>query len=157
MFNTHWPESVISSSRRFDTVIALLQEIYLNVWPWIHIISLHYIYDTYVTQDEETSLQKLNLSDCKLKTDLNNVINALGSNQCLQVSHFLQLWFVNVTKNSKTIEYQRNLVSFSTFTIFLNSLFHEISASGMYLLVLQKGFFVTPQPVLFIGKTEKCV
>ncbi len=36
-------------------------------------------------QDEETSLQKLNLSDCKLKTDLNNVINALGSNQCLQV------------------------------------------------------------------------
>eukprot|EP00090_Calanus_glacialis_P000689 TRINITY_DN10463_c0_g1_i2.p1 TRINITY_DN10463_c0_g1~~TRINITY_DN10463_c0_g1_i2.p1 ORF type:complete len:1522 (-),score=274.97 TRINITY_DN10463_c0_g1_i2:738-5303(-) len=36
-------------------------------------------------QEEETSLQKLNLSDCKLKTDINNVINALGSNQCLQV------------------------------------------------------------------------
>ena len=30
-------------------------------------------------------MQKLNLSDCKLKTDINNVINALGSNQCLQV------------------------------------------------------------------------
>ena len=27
----------------------------------------------------------MNLSDCKLKTDINNVINALGSNQCLQV------------------------------------------------------------------------
>ena len=37
-------------------------------------------------QEEETSLQKLNLSDCKLKTDINNVINALGSNQCLQVN-----------------------------------------------------------------------
>merc|ERR1719222_1182995 len=36
-------------------------------------------------QEEESSLQKLNLSDCKLKTDINNVINALGSNQCLQV------------------------------------------------------------------------
>jgi hypothetical protein len=47
----------------------------------------------YVTQDEETSLQKLNLADCKLKTDLNNVINALGSNQCLQVSHFLKVVF----------------------------------------------------------------
>merc|ERR1719342_1210810 len=36
-------------------------------------------------QEEESSLTKLNLSDCKLKTDINNVINALGSNQCLQV------------------------------------------------------------------------
>ena len=35
-------------------------------------------------QDEETVVQKLNLSDCKLKTELCNVINALGSNQCLQ-------------------------------------------------------------------------
>ena len=35
-------------------------------------------------QDEETAVQKLNLSDCKLKTELGNVINALGSNQCLQ-------------------------------------------------------------------------
>ncbi len=35
-------------------------------------------------QDEETVLQKLNLSDCKLKAEINNVINALGSNQCLQ-------------------------------------------------------------------------
>ncbi len=35
-------------------------------------------------QDEETALQKLNLSDCRLRTELNNVINALGSNQCLQ-------------------------------------------------------------------------
>ena len=26
------------------------------------------------------------MSDCKLKTDLNNVINALGSNQCIQVN-----------------------------------------------------------------------
>ena len=37
-------------------------------------------------QEEESGLQKLNLSDCKLKTDINNMINALGSNQCLQVS-----------------------------------------------------------------------
>ena len=29
-------------------------------------------------------MQKLNLSDCKLKAEINNVINALGSNQCLQ-------------------------------------------------------------------------
>ena len=38
-----------------------------------------------VFQEEESCLQKLNLSDCKLKTDINNMINALGSNQCLQV------------------------------------------------------------------------
>lgn len=37
-----------------------------------------------VVQDEETSLTKLNLSDCKLKGEINNIINALGSNQCLQ-------------------------------------------------------------------------
>jgi len=35
-------------------------------------------------QDEETVLQKLNLSDCKLRSEVNNVINALGSNQSLQ-------------------------------------------------------------------------
>jgi hypothetical protein len=35
-------------------------------------------------QDEESSIQKLNLSDCKLRNEINNVINALGSNQCLQ-------------------------------------------------------------------------
>ena len=35
-------------------------------------------------QDEETAVQKLNLCDCKLKAELGNVINALGSNQCLQ-------------------------------------------------------------------------
>lgn len=35
-------------------------------------------------QDEDTSVQKLNLADCRLKNELNNVINALGSNQCLQ-------------------------------------------------------------------------
>ena len=40
---------------------------------------------SFSTQEEESSLQKLNLSDCKLKTDINNVINALASNQCLQV------------------------------------------------------------------------
>jgi hypothetical protein len=28
-------------------------------------------------QDEESSIQKLNLSDCKLRTEINNVINAL--------------------------------------------------------------------------------
>ena len=43
------------------------------------------ITDSFPFQEEESSLQKLNLSDCKLKTDINNVINALGSNQCLQV------------------------------------------------------------------------
>lgn len=37
-----------------------------------------------LSQDEESSIQKLNLSDCKLRTEINNVINALGSNQCLQ-------------------------------------------------------------------------
>jgi hypothetical protein len=63
--------------------------------------SNHYIYENYVTQDEETSLQKLNLADCKLKTDLNNVINALGSNQCLQVRYLLKLCFVKVTYNKK--------------------------------------------------------
>ena len=36
-------------------------------------------------QDEETAVQKLNLCDCKLKAELGNVINALGSNQfCLR-------------------------------------------------------------------------
>lgn len=38
----------------------------------------------HMIQDEETTVQKLNLSDCKLKAEINNVINALGSNQCLQ-------------------------------------------------------------------------
>ena len=38
----------------------------------------------HMIQDEETTVQKLNMSDCKLKSDINNVINALGSNQCLQ-------------------------------------------------------------------------
>ena len=42
-------------------------------------------------QEEESSLQKLNLSDCKLKTDINNVINALGSNQCLQVMTMIEI------------------------------------------------------------------
>ena len=41
-----------------------------------------------VFQEEESCLQKLNLSDCKLKTDINNMINALGSNQCLQVGRY---------------------------------------------------------------------
>ena len=36
-------------------------------------------------------MQKLNLSDCKLKTDINNVINALGSNQCLQVMTMMEM------------------------------------------------------------------
>ena len=36
-----------------------------------------------ITSDE-ASVNKLNLSDCKLKSEINNVINALGSNQSLQ-------------------------------------------------------------------------
>ena len=35
-------------------------------------------------EDGKTAVQKLNLCDCKLKAELGNVINALGSNQCLQ-------------------------------------------------------------------------
>ncbi len=35
-------------------------------------------------QEEDVVLQKLNLSDCKLKSEIHTVINALGSNQCLQ-------------------------------------------------------------------------
>ena len=35
-------------------------------------------------QEEESQLQKLNFSDCKMKGEMSNVINALGSNQCLQ-------------------------------------------------------------------------
>ena len=34
--------------------------------------------------NEDTAVSKLNLSDCKLKSEINNVINALGSNQSLQ-------------------------------------------------------------------------
>ena len=49
---------------------------------WFRLISA-------LIQEEESSLQKLNLSDCKLKTDINNVINALGSNQCLQVMNLM--------------------------------------------------------------------
>jgi Ran GTPase-activating protein (RanGAP) involved in mRNA processing and transport len=37
-----------------------------------------------LVQEEDSQLQKLNLSDCKLKGEMSNVINALGSNQCLQ-------------------------------------------------------------------------
>ena len=47
-------------------------------------------------QEEESSLQKLNLSDCKLKTDINNVINALGSNQCLQVMTMVKMMMTMV-------------------------------------------------------------
>ncbi len=35
-------------------------------------------------QDEETAVQKLNLSDCRLRSEIGNVLNALGSKQCLQ-------------------------------------------------------------------------
>ena len=38
----------------------------------------------FLLQEEESGLTKLNLSDCKLKGEINNVINALGSNQSLQ-------------------------------------------------------------------------
>ena len=36
-------------------------------------------------QDEDCVLQSLIISDCKLKSDLFNMINALGSNTCLQM------------------------------------------------------------------------
>ena len=54
-------------------------------------------YSRFLFQEEESCLQKLNLSDCKLKTDINNMINALGSNQCLQVKNggFQSLVFIN--------------------------------------------------------------
>ena len=37
-----------------------------------------------LVQEEDSVLQKLNMSDCRLKGEMSNVINALGSNQCLQ-------------------------------------------------------------------------
>ena len=37
-----------------------------------------------LVQEEDSQLQKLNMSDCRLKGEMSNVINALGSNQCLQ-------------------------------------------------------------------------
>lgn len=37
-----------------------------------------------LVQEEDCVLQSLMLPDCRLKSDLHNLINALGSNQCLQ-------------------------------------------------------------------------
>lgn len=37
-----------------------------------------------LVQEEDCVLQSLMIPDCRLKSDLHNLINALGSNQCLQ-------------------------------------------------------------------------
>lgn len=48
-------------------------------------------------QEEDCVLQTLNISDSKLKSDLFNLINALGSNHCLQsidirLDHYFSLF-----------------------------------------------------------------
>lgn len=37
----------------------------------------------YAIQEEDCVLQTLSIPDCKLKSDLYSLINALGGNQCL--------------------------------------------------------------------------
>ena len=73
----------------------------LNV---IFLLNFNAIYNQ--LQDEETTLQKLNLSDCKLKTDLNNVINALGSNQCIQVNQLVNDLMIGPTGWHRVITHE---------------------------------------------------
>lgn len=54
---------------------------------WGQLMALFSLKMLLLLQEEDTVLQKINLSDCRLKSDINNVINALGSNQCLQVTN----------------------------------------------------------------------
>ena len=74
----HVMEAIVNLIQVFNDKCIIL----LFFWKNTDLISNT---DSFSFQEEESSLQKLNLSDCKLKTDINNVINALGSNQCLQV------------------------------------------------------------------------
>lgn len=47
-------------------------------------LEIHTEFYFILLQDEDCVLQSLSLADSKLKGELYNVINALGSNQCLQ-------------------------------------------------------------------------
>lgn len=68
-----------------------------------------------VIQSEESNLQKLNLSDCKLKSEINIVINALGSNQCLQVS-YSSTYFNKSRKHDRAKVYSSALDKITKFT-----------------------------------------
>jgi len=58
-----------------ESIVQLLQvwEISLKHQRFFFLKNQHFIF----IKDEESSIQKLNLSDCKLRTEINNVINAL--------------------------------------------------------------------------------
>ena len=77
--------------------------------------------------NDESSINKLNLSDCKLKSDINNVINALGSNQSLQtldisgnamsdVGARLLAKALQINTRLKTINLDRNGISLQGYT-----------------------------------------
>lgn len=77
--------------------------------------------------NDETSVTKLNLSDCKLKSEINNVINALGSNQSLQtlditgnqmgdVGARLLAKALQINTRLKTIHLDRNGISIQGYT-----------------------------------------
>ena len=77
--------------------------------------------------NDESSINKLNLSDCKLKGEINNVINALGSNQSLQtldisgnnmgdVGARLLAKALQINTRLKTINLDRNGISLQGYT-----------------------------------------
>lgn len=79
-----------------------------------------------ITSDE-SSINKLNLSDCKLKSEINNVINALGSNQSLQtlditgnqmgdVGARLLAKALQINTRLRTINLDRNGISLQGYT-----------------------------------------
>lgn len=79
-----------------------------------------------ITSDE-SNVNKLNLSDCKLKSEINNVINALGSNQSLQtlditgnamgdVGARLLAKALQINTRLKTIHMDRNGISLQGYT-----------------------------------------
>merc|ERR1712223_211715 len=77
--------------------------------------------------NEDTAVSKLNLSDCKLKSEINNVINALGSNQTLQtldisgnhmgdVGARLLAKALQINTRLRTINLDRNGISLQGYT-----------------------------------------
>lgn len=77
--------------------------------------------------NDESSINKLNLSECKLKSEINNVINALGSNQSLQtldisgnamgdVGARLLAKALQINTRLKTINMDRNGISLQGYT-----------------------------------------
>ena len=77
--------------------------------------------------NEDTAVSKLNLSDCKLKSEINNVINALGSNQSLQtldisgnlmgdVGARLLAKALQINTRLRTINLDRNGISIQGYT-----------------------------------------